>query len=79
MVHARVVPQGGTNLEDAILQWSLLMLYYNFARIHKTLRVTPSNAGWPERPCLESGRNRMMADSCMPKPEKRGHYKSGVR
>jgi hypothetical protein len=49
-------------------------VYYNFARIHKTLRTTPAMAaGLSDGPWnLED--IITMADSYMPKPGKRGPY-----
>jgi len=51
--------------------------YYNFARIHKTLRITPAMAAglsdyvWTLEDIIT------MADSYMPKQGKRGPYKKG--
>ena len=53
-------------------------MHYNFARIHKTLRVTPAmEAGvsdhvWSIEEILD------MADSFLPKPRKRGPYKKRI-
>jgi hypothetical protein len=50
-------------------------MHYNFARIHKTLRITPAMAAgvsdhvWSIEEIIE------MADSLTPKPGSRGPYK----
>ena len=50
-------------------------MHYNFARIHKTLRVTPAMAAgvsdhvWSIEEIIE------MVNSFLPKPGKRGPYK----
>jgi IS1 family transposase len=60
------------NLAHAV---SLHYMHYNFARIHKTLRVTPAMAAgvtdrlWSVRDIVE------MAEAAAPKPGKRGPYK----
>lgn len=53
-------------------------VYYNFARIHKTLRTTPAMAaGLSDSPWnLED--IITMADSYLPKPAKRGSYKKNL-
>jgi hypothetical protein len=50
-------------------------MYYNFARIHKTLRVTPAMAAGLSDHVWSLAEIVMMADSYMPKPGKRGPYK----
>ena len=53
---------------------AIYAVHYNFARIHKTLRITPSMAALSDRVwSLEE--IVMMADSYMQKPGKRGPYK----
>jgi hypothetical protein len=53
-------------------------VYYNFARIHKTLRITPAMAAglsdhvWSIEEIVE------MADTYMQKSEKRGPYKKRI-
>src|ERR1700728_1974749 len=32
--------------------------YYNFSRVHQTLRVDPRDGSWPYGSCLEFGRTR---------------------
>ena len=57
---------------------ALHFMHYNFARIHKTLRVTPAmEAGvsdhvWSTEEIIE------MVDSFLPKPGKRGPYKKRI-
>jgi hypothetical protein len=50
-------------------------VHYNFARIHKTLRITPSMAAGLSGNVWSLEETVMMADSYMPKPSKRGPYK----
>ena len=53
-------------------------VYYNFARIHKTLRVTPSMAAGLSDHVWTLEEIVQMADSYMPKLGKRGSYKKKV-
>jgi hypothetical protein len=50
-------------------------VYYNFARIHKTLRITPSMAAGLSDHVWSLEEIVMMADRYTPKPSKRGPYK----
>ncbi|HXM22482.1 MAG TPA: hypothetical protein VN948_14595 [Terriglobales bacterium] len=50
-------------------------VHYNFARIHKTLRITPSMAAGLSDHVWSLEQIIQMADSYMPKPGKRGPYK----
>src|ERR1700733_2446502 len=49
-------------------------VYYNFARIHKTLRITPSMAAGLTESAWTLEDIITIADSYMPKPETRGPY-----
>jgi hypothetical protein len=49
--------------------------YYNFARIHKTLRITPSMAVGLSEHVWSLKEIVLVADSYMQKPGKRGPYK----
>jgi len=62
-------------IENHIAMVAIHAVYYNFARIHKTLRITPAmDAGLSDHVwSLEE--IVMMADSYMPQPGKRGPYK----
>ena len=51
-------------------------VYCNFARIHKTLRITPSMAAGLSDHVWSLEEIVMMADSYMPQPGKRGPYKN---
>ena len=51
-------------------------VHYNFARIHKSLRITPSMAAGLSDHVWSLEEIVMMADSYMPKPGKRGPYKN---
>jgi hypothetical protein len=50
-------------------------VYYNFARIHKTLRITPAMACGLSDHVWSLEEIVMMADRYMPKPGPRGPYK----
>jgi hypothetical protein len=50
-------------------------VYYNFARIRKTLRITPNMAAGLSDHVWSLGEIVMMADSYVPQPDKRGPYK----
>jgi hypothetical protein len=49
-------------------------VHYNYARIHKTLRITPSMAAGLSDHVWSLEEIVMMADSYLPKPGKRGPY-----
>lgn len=53
-------------------------LHCNFARAHKTLRITPSTAAGLSDHVVSLEEIVMMADSHMPKPGKRGPYKKNI-
>ena len=53
-------------------------VYYNFARIHKTLRITPSMAAGLSDRVWSLDEIVMMADNYVPKPAKRGPYKKRI-
>jgi hypothetical protein len=50
-------------------------VYYNFVRIHKTLRITPSMAAGLSDHVWSLEDMITMADSYLPKPAKRAPYK----
>jgi hypothetical protein len=50
-------------------------VYYNFGRIHKTLRITPAMASGLSDDVWSLEEIVFMADSYMPKLGKRGPYK----
>jgi len=49
--------------------------YYNFARIHKTLRITPAMAAGLSDRVWSLEEIVQMADAVLAKPAKRGPYK----
>jgi hypothetical protein len=53
-------------------------VYYNYARIHKTLRITPSMAAGLSDHVWSLEEIVMMADNYMPKPAKRGPYNKKI-
>jgi hypothetical protein len=54
---------------------ALHMMYYNFVRIHKTLRVTPAMAAGVSDRLWEIGDIAALVDAADAKPTKRGPYK----
>jgi hypothetical protein len=54
-------------------------VYYNFGRIHKTLRITPSMAAGLSEHVWSLEEIVMMADSYAPQPSKRGPYKKRIQ
>jgi len=50
-------------------------VHYNFARIHKTLRITPSMAAGLSDHVWSPDEIVLIADSYIPKAGKRGPYK----
>jgi hypothetical protein len=51
-------------------------MWYNFARVHKTLRVTPAMEAGLSDHVWSPEEIVMMADGYMPKSGKRGPYKN---
>ena len=62
-------------IDNHIAMVAIHAVYYNFARIHKTLRITPSMAAGLSDHVWSLEEIVMMADSYMPVPAKRGPYK----
>ena len=65
-------------VENHIAMVAIHAVYYNFARIHKTLRVTPAMAANLSDHVWSLEEIVMMADAYMPKPAKRGPYNKRV-
>ncbi len=57
---------------------ALHMMYYNFVRIHKTLRVTPAMAAGVADRLWEVADIAKLVEDAEAKPAKRGPYKSRV-
>jgi len=55
---------------------ALHMMYYNFVRIHKTLRITPAMAASVSDRLWEIGDIAALVDAADAKPTKRGSYKT---
>jgi len=53
-------------------------VHYNYARIHKTLRITPSMAAGLSDHVWSLEEIVLMADSYRTKPEKRGPYRKSA-
>jgi IS1 family transposase len=64
-------------VENHAAMVTIHFLYYNFGRIHKTLRVTPAMAAGLSNHVWSLEEVVLMADAAMPKPAKRGPYKTG--
>ena len=54
---------------------ALHMMYYNFVRIHSTLRITPAMAAGVSDRLWEIGDIAKLVEDAEPKPSKRGPYK----
>ena len=54
---------------------ALHMMYYNFVRLHKTLRVTPAMAAGVADRLWEIGDIAKLVEEAEAKPAKRGHYR----
>jgi hypothetical protein len=57
---------------------ALHFTHYNFARIHKTRRITPVRAAGVAEHVWSLEEIVIMADSNMPKPGKRGPYEKAA-
>jgi IS1 family transposase len=62
-------------LDNHMAMVAIHAVYYNYGRIHKTLRITPSMAAGLSDHIWSLEEIVMMADSYMPQPGKRGPYK----
>jgi IS1 family transposase len=62
-------------IENHIAMVAIHAVYYNFARIHKTLRITPAMAAGLSHHVWSTEEIILMAESYMPKPGPRGPYK----
>jgi len=65
-------------IQNHVAMVAIYAVHYNFARIHKTLRITPSMAAGLSDHVWSLEEIMMMADTYMPKPGKRGPYKKSV-
>jgi hypothetical protein len=68
-------PGFSKKVENHIAMVAIHAVYYNFARIHKTLRITPAMAAGLSDHVWSLEEIVMMADSYAPAPAKRGPYK----
>jgi IS1 family transposase len=62
-------------IDNHIAMVAIHAVYYNFARIHKKLRITPAMAAGLSDHIWSLEEIVMMADNYVPKPGKRGPYK----
>ena len=62
-------------IENHAAMAAIHAVYYNFARIHKTLRITPAMAAGLSDSVWSLEEIVMMADRYMPKPGPRRPYK----
>ena len=65
-------------IDNHIAMVAIHAVYYNFGRIHKTLRITPSMAAALSDHVWSLEEIVMMADSYAPAPTKRGSYEKRV-
>jgi hypothetical protein len=61
-----------------LLMVAIHAVYYNFGRIHKTLRITPAMAAGLSDHVWSLEEIVLMADRYTPKPAKRGPYKKRI-
>jgi hypothetical protein len=62
-------------IENHSAMVAIYTVHYNFARIHRTLRITPAMACGLSDHIWSLEEIVMMADNYMPKPGKRGPYR----
>ena len=62
-------------IENHAAMVAIHAVHYNFARIHKTLRITPAMAAGLSDHVWTLEEIAMMADSYAPAPKPRGPYK----
>ena len=62
-------------IEKHFFMLALYFVYYNFCRIHKTLRVTPAMAAGVTGKLRDVEWIVGLIDARETKPKKRGHYK----
>jgi hypothetical protein len=65
-------------IENHVAMVAIHAVYYNFARIHKTLRITPAMAAGLRDHVWSLEEIVLMADSYMPTSGPRGPYKKRV-
>ena len=65
-------------IENHAAMVAIHAVYYNFARIHKTLRITPAMAAGLSDHVWSLEEVVQMADATMPKPGPRGPYKKRI-
>lgn len=65
-------------IQNHVAMVAIYAVQYNFARIHKTLRITPSMAAGLSDHVWSLEEIVMMADNYLPKPAKRGPYKKSA-
>jgi hypothetical protein len=65
-------------VENHAYSMALFTTYYNFVRIHKTLRVTPAMAAGVSQRLWEVSDIVAVLEATEPKPGKRGPYKKRV-
>ena len=65
-------------IENHIAMVAIHAVYYNFARIHKTLRITPAMAAGLTDRVWSLEEIVHLADALMPKLGKRGPYKKRI-
>jgi hypothetical protein len=65
-------------VENHAVSVALWFMYYNFCRVHQTLRVTPAMEAGISDHVWSIDEVLQMAEPYMPKPEPRGPYKKRI-
>ena len=73
--YARLTNAFSKRIENHCNALALYFVYYNFVRIHKTLRVTPAMAASVTDKLWETKDIVALIDANVPAPKKRGPYK----
>jgi hypothetical protein len=65
-------------LENHAYSVALFAMYYNFCKLHKTLRITPAMQAGVSDHVWDVVHIVKLVEDAEPKPRKRGPYKKGV-
>jgi hypothetical protein len=74
-MRTRLTNASSKKIENHAHSMALFTTYYNFVRIHKTLRVTPAMAAGVTDRLWEVSDIVALLEAAEPKPGKRGPYK----
>ncbi len=76
--YTRLTNAFSKKIENHEYSVALMMTYYNFVRVHKTLRMTPAMAAGVTKRLWEMSDIVALVEAAEPKPAKRGSYKERV-